>query len=155
MHPDIMSDGDRELAHAVRDRSELKDIRIYSISGKHNLQPMKPVEFEVQIQIEARIRPKTEEEKCSLFVLMNFEIVAKAAKGGTGEFEAKIAYELVYSMTSLEGLGDGHYVPFAMRVAIYNAWPYLREKLHSMSLDMGLSPLKLPLYRPAKDQPAD
>jgi preprotein translocase subunit SecB len=42
---------------------------------------------------------------------------------------------------------EGKLASFAQVNAVYNAWPYLRELVQSLTVRMGMPPLTLPLYR--------
>jgi len=63
-------------------------------------------------------------------------------------FHIEAAFELVYRVDSLEGISEELVTEFGQRNALYNAWPYWREFVQSMTTRMGLPALRIPLLRP-------
>jgi preprotein translocase subunit SecB len=64
-------------------------------------------------------------------------------------------FVLSYSVPSLDGLDQNNLVAFAAINGAYNAWPYWREYVQSMSLRMGLPPIVLPVFRTPAGIPSE
>jgi len=56
-------------------------------------------------------------------------------------------YELRYQLADAEGASDDVLAEFARVNGTFNAWPYLREFVQSMSTRMNLPPLMLPVLK--------
>ncbi|MCX5644598.1 MAG: hypothetical protein NTZ17_07915 [Phycisphaerae bacterium] len=56
-------------------------------------------------------------------------------------------FVLWYSIDSKEGLDDKALGSFATLNGTYNAWPYWREFVQSVTSRMGLPPLTIPVFR--------
>jgi preprotein translocase subunit SecB len=54
-------------------------------------------------------------------------------------------YELEYSIESFDQIKPENIKAFGSMNGIYNAWPYWREFVQSMTVRMGLPPLTLPV----------
>lgn len=69
--------------------------------------------------------------------------------------DIEATFLLLYSVKSVEGLDDEALSSFAHLNGTYNAWPYWREFVQSMTSRMDLPPLTIPVFRlprgPAKE----
>jgi preprotein translocase subunit SecB len=54
-------------------------------------------------------------------------------------------YELEYSLESFDNIKPENIRAFGLMNGVYNAWPYWREFVQSMTVRMGLPPLTLPV----------
>jgi hypothetical protein len=60
-------------------------------------------------------------------------------------FLTGVEFHLSYRIDSFEGISDDHLDAFGKMNGIYNAWPYLREYVQSMTTRVGLPALTLPV----------
>ena len=71
------------------------------------------------------------------------------ADGENAIANAGAMFRIVYRLKGIDrSLSDAEVFTFGDEVALHHAWPFLREKLKSYSVDLGLPPLLLPLQRP-------
>lgn len=76
--------------------------------------------------------------------------VAGHEKKGPGKPQFKMDADIVLRykfQDELPDLSEQHYKHFAELNAFMNAWPYVRELVHSTTGRMGLPPLVLPLLK--------
>lgn len=64
-------------------------------------------------------------------------------------FECEVSYQLLYSFDppiedDLKDAAD----QFAQMNSTFNAWPYYRHHAQMLSVELGLSPITVPLYKP-------
>lgn len=74
------------------------------------------------------------------------------ARQGTGKnartvFKISASFHLVYELPSELKPDRSEILAFAQTNAVYNAWPYWREFVQSMTSRMNVPPLTLPLLR--------
>jgi hypothetical protein len=56
-----------------------------------------------------------------------------------------LTLRLSYTLTEVAAFDGDVVMRFATQVAMHQAWPFLRERVRSLSCEMGLPPLLLPL----------
>lgn len=102
-----------------------------------------------------------DEEKKLLAIVLDLKVEASGSDGGESIkfFRCSGSYVLVYSFNATGGPPpeerDAFFGAFANINAVFNAWPFFRELVHSMLGRMGLQPISLPVYRiPSPPQPA-
>jgi len=136
-------EGIMRMAVQVSDRVQLEDVRLVGCNSTMVSFPEKgPNNFEVTASTEFTV----DKEKSVIFVLVHFGLNAVKSKG---EPLAKIRADMLlgYNINNFEGLTDAHFKCFAEQNAIFNAWPYWREFIQSMTTRMQLPPLILPVHR--------
>ncbi len=89
-----------------------------------------------------------DKERSVVFVKPRFAVVAHVKRGRPLTITAD--YLLVYSLVSFEEITDEHVDAFAGFNGVYNGWPYWREFVQGMMSRLGVPPLTLPVYRPAR-----
>ena len=70
---------------------------------------------------------------------------------GNALFTVRAEYRLTYRVVGTEALPPDALHCFAWLNGPYNAWPYWREFVQSMSARMGLPGVVLPVFRPSGD----
>ncbi len=83
-------------------------------------------------------------------VRANLELVLSAEKEvskKTADLLVKVQYELEYHLPSDFRVTRPELNAFAKVNGVYNAWPYFRELVQSMTLRMDLPPIVLPVFR--------
>ena len=68
-------------------------------------------------------------------------------EGGDGEIQAAVTIilRLAYDLRGEGRPTDDIVNQFATQVVVHHAWPFIRERLRTMSADLGLPPLVLPV----------
>lgn len=56
-------------------------------------------------------------------------------------------FVLTYRLRSFEGIEDKHLQAYGSTNGIFNAWPFWREFVQSISLRMGIPPIAVPVFR--------
>lgn len=90
-------------------------------------------------------------DKTKLFAIINFAIEMQ------NEDNKPIAditadFLVAYSINNTRGLKKEHYDAFATYNGIYNAWPYWREFVQSITSKMQMPTLTIPVYRFGNDE---
>ena len=57
------------------------------------------------------------------------------------------AFRLRYRVSDRAGLDDSHFDAFGHLNGVFNAWPYWREYVQSMTVRMGYPALTVPVFR--------
>ena len=134
-----------ELATRVSARVEIVDVFVVeTVARRGPARGALPENLELNVNVDIAM----DEEKLLIQVFPRFTLVARYDDEDSNEFlriEARFA--LVYKVPSLTGLKKENIEAFGQVNGLYNAWPYWREYVHSMTARMGLPSLKMPVYR--------
>lgn len=93
---------------------------------------------------------RVEQSTGRVFVTVHFGLIAKrdeVAAANTFVTRVSATFRLQYRLTSAEGLDKRHYDAFGRLNGMFNAWPYWREFVQSMTVRMGLPTLIVPLLK--------
>jgi len=110
-----------------------------------------PPEVEQQISIKAfkTVHENVDHIACILSFRISAEKESKEDQEvGAGAFLIEASFALAYAFKSLANISDEQIQEFGQRNELYNAWPYWREFVQTMTARMGLPALKIPLLRP-------
>jgi len=88
-------------------------------------------------------------EKKTLVVLPSFSLNAFVInnKKDSPDFEISATFALTYTLEDLDDLSAENFQAFGHANGIYNAWPYWREFIQSMTARMGVPSLTIPVFR--------
>lgn len=133
-------------AVAVSDRVQLLSVRLVETGAQFNEFATNIERMKTGFETETRL----DTEKKRLEVLPRFSLVI----AGDGADDSKTPllriaakFSLSYSVSSLEGLTTENYESFGAMNGVFNAWPYWREFVQSMSVRMGVPAITLPVFR--------
>jgi len=132
-----------KMAVAVSDRVQLEDVRF--VGNKCELISF-PSTKQNRFETTAMTDFNADHNENMLFVLVHFglDAVDKSDKP-LAKIQADML--LLYRIGNFEGLTNDHFKHFADKNAVFNAWPYWREFVQSMTTRMQLPTLTLPTYR--------
>ncbi|MEW5931145.1 MAG: hypothetical protein AB1941_27080 [Gemmatimonadota bacterium] len=97
-----------------------------------------------------------------LFVYVDFRFAASDAAGeepSNGALDLSATYLLAYRLVNPDEQPEDALQFFAELNGVYNAWPYWRELVQTVSGRVGLSAIVVPVFRPpskpVEEKPAD
>jgi preprotein translocase subunit SecB len=138
------------LASAVKvsERVDLQSVKLLTCDCK---QKPKSTEGPNTFAIEKTCRFEVDKEKNIVGAFIQFTLNAF----GEGVEQKKensflvidATFLLLYHIRSTEGLDDEAFSSFAEANGVYNAWPYWREFVQSVTSRMGLPTLTVPVFR--------
>ncbi len=131
-----------ELASPVIQRVELLDVRVTESSAHRACLVDRPME--AASSDEARVGDSGEGR---FRVSVRFEMNAVPEDGGSPLVTVSAVFDLEYGCEGLEDFTEEQLSAFARLNGVFNAWPYWREFVQSMTTRMGLPALVLPVYR--------
>lgn len=83
----------------------------------------------------------------TLYCGVRFEANAQQRSDNCFRVNIFAEYSLIYEIPADLFLSDTTAAFFARRNAVFNAWPFFRELMHSTAGRMGIPPLLLPVFR--------
>lgn len=88
-------------------------------------------------------------EKDSFWVSISFNLDATAGDPSRAQptFQIEASFLLRYHVASVGDFEDRAFAAFARTNGVFNAWPYWREFVQSMTARMGLTPFVIPVFR--------
>jgi len=137
------------LGAMVADRVEIQDIRLMETSAKQAIKGSElPTELELGIKTEALV----DLAEPQIAVLVSFTLQGRYEDGDAKHLPLRVVavFCMKYSLSSTKGLEKENYDAFAELNGVFNAWPYWREYVQSVTVRMGLPPLMVPVYRPVR-----
>ncbi len=136
-----------ELAILVSERVQIQTVVLVETRAESRL----GAHLSRRIRVEARFllsRCRASENPATIMLKLSFSL--RSLRDGEIEADPTLFIEAIfslgYSLTSLEGLEDRHLDAFAHINGIFNAWPYWREYVQSMSTRMAF-PIIAPVFR--------
>jgi hypothetical protein len=138
------------LASAVKvaDRVDLQSVKLLTCNCK--LKPECPAGRKA-FDIEGNSRYEIDEQKKNIMVFIQFMLNAFGEeverKNENIFLNIEATFELLYSINSIEELEDEAFKSFADVNGMYNAWPYWREFVQSITSRMELPTLTIPVFR--------
>jgi hypothetical protein len=95
--------------------------------------------------------PGVEKQEASQSIAVRLSFLLHSIRDGKPEEDPTIWVEstfvLIYKIDSFEGIEEENLKAFALTNGVYNAWPYWREYVQSMTFRMGLPPIVAPVFR--------
>ncbi len=142
---------DMAAAVQVSDRVNLEAVRLIDCDCKQR--PHRP-EGQKVFDTDCTTRFEVYEKEKALAVFAHFVLRAFGEKEEHTDDKAFLAIDttfcLIYSIADTHGLDDVAFGSFAAANGVYNAWPYWREFVHTVTSRMELPPLVIPVFRIAK-----
>lgn len=80
-------------------------------------------------------------------IAFNLAVSSAAAASSRVPIQIEATFVVLYDLLKEHSFSDAHAAAFADRNAVFNAWPYWREFVQSMTVRMGLPALTLPVFR--------
>ncbi len=136
------------LAVKVADRVDLQSVKLLTCDCKQN--PNCPTGKKA-FDIEKTSQFEVNKEQNIIGVFIRFALNAFGEgveqKKENSFLSIEATFLLLYSIKSMEGLDDGAFCSFAELNGAYNAWPYWREFVQSITSRMELPTLTVPVFR--------
>lgn len=134
---------DIEMALMVSGQVQLKKVKVLECSARLIEFP-KDGTNDYQVTASTHAQPDRDENVLLVFINMGLHAVTE-----NGDALAKITSEflLMYGLDKWDGLTDEHFRHFADHNGVFNAWPYWREMVQSMTSRLEIPPLTLPTHR--------
>jgi hypothetical protein len=142
-----------EVARVVN----LKSLRMSKIRSEVGLSPAQsePVSIELMLMHRSGVRraegatlSSGQRIEPNFLVVVDFKSEG-LVKDAPPAFVVECQFELIYTAEDVSGFDNQHLRAFADLNGVYNAWPFWREVVASVTSRMGLTGITLPLYRPA------
>jgi len=132
-------------------RLEIRDIRLTGLSCQLITAP--PLDQPVNVEMGHKVKADPIAED-SLGVKVRFNLAVK----GTGEaapeyLTISAVFQLTYQGADVKAITEEQRLAFANINAVFNAWPYLREIVQSISGRMSIPSLVVPLLKLPSSQP--
>jgi hypothetical protein len=159
-----------DAAAIVARHVELDDIWISSVRAHQSLRPDELIEQEYEWRISKSHEYTFAPEAGLLIVAVKVSAFAASSKTAPTEaphlqkvtntrlIEAEATASLQYRLTASSPPPEDNraalFAGFASVNGLYNAWPYLREQMQTLTSRMGIPPLVLPVYRVPRRQKA-
>ncbi len=134
-----------EQAAKMAQKFRIKRVRLVSCLVQQEVRegPL-PSSMETGIQCESRLHEKQKQ------ILVDLDFTLKSRYNDASENKAAILiqarFRLVYESASAVKVTKEQLVAFGWMTATFNAWPYWREFVQSMTTRMGLPALTVPLF---------
>jgi preprotein translocase subunit SecB len=143
---------DYEIGLRVSDIANIRRVRMISCSCFHTLSR---VGDEHSVTIDCQVKTQADRKNHCILVFPRFKLEAFPSNKTKRNCDVVIEAEfvLVYAVDSLEGIKQKNLDVFGQTNGVFNAWPYWREFVQSITTRMGLPPLTLPAYRLAPPAP--
>ena len=138
------------LASAVKvaDRVDLQSVKLLACNCKQK--PKRPSGRKA-FAMEGNARFEVDKEKNLIKVFIRFVLNAFGEevepKKENSFLNIEATFLLLYSINSVKDLDDAAFSSFAEMNGTYNAWPYWREFVQSITSRMELPHLTLPVFR--------
>lgn len=99
---------------------------------------------------------QTIDSECHLTARIAFNLAVShgGSDGATAPIQIEAVFVVLYGLPKDHAFSESHAMAFADRNAVFNAWPYWREFVQSMTVRMGLPALTLPVFRIRSAPPA-
>lgn len=137
-----------ESAVKVSDRVEFQSVKLLScVCMQKKKCPVGPKAFDITKT--SRYEINDEHNVIGVIVQFGLHAYGKGVeqKKKNSFFDIDATFILSYSISSCDGLNDIEFNNFAQLNGIYNAWPYWREFVQSITSRMGLPTLTVPVFR--------
>jgi preprotein translocase subunit SecB len=132
----------------VADRVELQTVKLLECDCK---QTATCPDGKKAFNIEDTVQTEIDKEHNNIGVFIKFALKAFGEgveqKKENSFLGIEATFLLLYNINNMEGLDDGAFHSFAELNGTYNAWPYWREFVQSVTSRMQLPPLTIPVFR--------
>ena len=138
----------KQLPHRIIQSAQVGSIHLRRLIAESRVRETSEIaEPDIQVGYSSRLAKRR--PKAGFWVLVGAEVVVKDTARSAPESAVRIAadVEIRYDLPEELVATDEELTAFGDTNAVLNAWPYLRETIHTTSLRMGLPPLLLPLFR--------
>jgi len=134
-----------QLVAVVAGKSQIQSVSVVKGSFRRE-----PIESELPTNVDYSFSVGNTFDKEAKVVQVQVSFVARAKysrsdKDGKAPITIDADFVLDYSLDSTDGIEPKHIEAFSRMNGVYNAWPYWREYVQSMSVRLGLPALTLPL----------
>lgn len=138
------------IASAVKvaDRVDLQSVKLLECDCRQ--QPISPKGKKAfDIEEAARFEINQEENIIGVFIQFALNAFGEGVehKKENSFLNIRTTFLLLYKINSMEGLDDTAFRSFAELNGTYNAWPYWREFVQSITSRMELPTLTIPVFR--------
>ena len=156
-----------ELAILVSDRVQIQDVRLIRCDCRiepRALAPPHPPRLQANFAHEASTQVGPDCTRIAVVTRFRFSAIREESEKHEPCVGIEALFLVTYAAEGLTGLGPEHFNSFGALNGVFNAWPYWRELLHSLTVRMGLPAFVLPVLRigtpmppsaDAKDVPHD
>jgi hypothetical protein len=139
-----------ELAVQVSDRVQIQDVRLVRCNCQ--MQPAAlalpaPMRFRWSFAHNASTQAKPDGTHIAVLARFRFSANREGSTGDQPSIAIEATFLLTYAASSMNGLGEEHLRSFGTFNGVFNAWPYWRELLQSITSRMGLPGLVVPVFR--------
>ncbi|MDQ6768959.1 MAG: hypothetical protein M3Z54_03110 [Gemmatimonadota bacterium] len=146
-----MSDEVSPLAQAVAVAKgvEIQHVSLQAATLRTQIDPLELPEEVVLSQSHRTRYELPEKHPGKIFVTVEFDCNGAGGppSGDTQRLKLSAIYLLIYSHPDLTSLPAESLEAFARLNGVYNAWPYWRELIQTVSGRIGLGPLVVPVFR--------
>ncbi|MFC4764742.1 hypothetical protein [Dyella koreensis] len=151
-----------ELAREVGAHVVLRSITLRNAHIDSNLNPLHvPSDVAMTQGYRSSFSQHEEDGRKQLIVLTDFKFSAKVGAGDNSDAEGveqsdedlvalEATFQLIYSLPLELTVDEECYKHFAEINGPYNAWPYWRELVQSVTGRVGLAGITIPVFRPPK-----
>jgi hypothetical protein len=140
-----------ERAALVARQVQIRSVGLRSAQLTSDVDPLTPPE-ELRLDQKYRARYEMPEGKANqIHVYVDFQFTAFDSASEEGDAEVvrlESTYLLVYELEGSEDVPEDAFEHFATLNGTYNAWPYWRELVQTVTGRVGLSPIVVPVFRP-------
>lgn len=137
-----------DLASAVSERVNIEDVRLAEMTAKRGL-----ISDRLPSTLQFAVNTTTQVDEKNLLILVQVKsrLVGKYEDSETAPeaLQLEAVFHLMYRIASLKDLTKANFDAFGQLNGLYNAWPYWREFVQSMTVRMGLPSLTIPVLKPA------
>jgi len=147
-----MNTEEMALAGDVASRVEIAEIKILQASVLCDLPPTGEIGV---LQLSQESEAETDVIGNCIYVKPRLLVEGRSQDRPSNSPVLRIEgkFLVVYNLNSHNALTDAHFKAFGRVNGLFNAWPYWREFVQSMTVRMGLPPLTLSVFR-LPDQPS-
>jgi hypothetical protein len=131
---------------------QLAGVRLSELTAAGNLPEDGVRNALVEIAHSAKVKDRTSDRfmvTATITVRMTRQGRGKRAirHGPTTTLSLQAAFDLLYELPKAKDFSAAALSHFANVNGVYNAWPYWRELVQSITVRMGLPPVVLPVFR--------
>jgi len=133
---------DMRAASEVSRRVQIHEIKLVSCNARYDEDSTQE-----QLNYDMRFKTNTElvAETKNLKVHMHFALMTEPRdENSTSSLFIEAQFLLTYVLDSTDGLDSANYQSFGELNGRFNAWPYWREFVQSITVRMGIPPLTVP-----------
>jgi hypothetical protein len=140
-----------QLAGLVARHVQLHSINLQDASLSARIDPLNvPEHLKLSQSYRARYeRPDTRPGKIYVFVDFQFDAAPpEQGEGGTQSVHLEATYIVIYDLGNAADESEEALEQFAELNGAYNAWPYWRELVQTVTGRVGLAAIVVPVFRP-------